>query len=95
MVKPKSRSNSASAMPGRLKILPVEIADAAGAQAIERPGAAAERRWHAQARNCREQIEPEQRQATGAPQSWPMIKAFRSPSAATSATTSPTVSKML
>ena len=52
-------------MPGRLKILPVEIADAAGAQAIERPGAAAERRWHAQARNCREQIGPEQRGMPG------------------------------
>src|SRR3954453_629270 len=50
---------------GRLKILPVEIRDPALAQRIERPAAATERRWHAQARNSAKNIRPEQRGVPG------------------------------
>src|SRR3954454_6176507 len=44
---------------GRLEILPIEIADAALAQEVERLAAAAERRRHAQASDRREDVGPE------------------------------------
>jgi len=50
---------------GRLKILPVEIGDAALAQSLQRPAAAAEGRGHAQPRNPRENIRPEHRGVPG------------------------------
>ena len=49
----------------RLKILPIEIADAAFAQRIQRPPAPSQGRGNAQARNRRENIGPEQRGVPG------------------------------
>src|SRR6266849_3421353 len=81
----------------RLKVLPVEIGDAAFAQRIERPAPASQRRGTLRPATA-ENISGRNSaacQATGAPQSWPTMAALFSPSAATSATMSPTVSKML
>src|SRR5436190_23456116 len=77
---------------GRLKIVPVEVGDAALAQRLKRPAAAAQGRRYAQPCDLGEDIRAElaQCQATAAPQSWPTTTACFSPSASTRPTTSPT-----
>ena len=96
-VKRGSRANSSSARL-LLEIEIVVVGLSRLAQRVERRQRAAPAVRHAHARRPRERdpaASAPQCQATGAPQSWPTISARFSPSAATSATMSPTVCRIV